>query len=236
MLEKSTISDRLTPAVHRVYFRFAGKLRSDGDLHRLLFGFTPEKRRDEGTWDWTTLVLRGVMHRRLRPGMRYLDMGCGPCAVLALYAALRLGCGEVWAMDHIPSAVSSANKTARGLKAPVHLAAGDLFTAISGAFDFITFNAPYIEPAFGRRIGVLHDILDERRFAGGEGGTETIRRFIAQCPGHLSRNGIAALGANSFYLKPWRIESLLPGSGLRVADRISNPLTLSYALLLEKDR
>lgn len=236
MLEKSIISDRLTPAVHRVYSRIAGKLRSDCDLHRLLFGFTPERRRDEGNWDWTTLVLRGVLCRRLRPGMRYLDMGCGPCAVLALYAALRLGCGEVWAVDHIPSVVSSARGTVRDLKAPVHLAAGDLFTAISGVFDFVSFNAPYIEPAFGRKIGVLRDILDERRFAGGEGGTETIRRFIAQCPGHLSRNGIAALGANSFYLKPERIERLIPGSGLCIAGLVSNPLTLSYALILEKAR
>ena len=48
--------------------------------------------------------------------------------------------------------------------------------------------------------------------------------------------GMAALGANSFYLKPERIESLVFGSGLRLTGRIGNPLTLSYALLLEKDR
>lgn len=45
-----------------------------------------------------------------------------------------------------------------------------------------------------------------------------------------------APGASSFYLKPGLVEKLIPGSGLRVADRISNPLTLSYARLLEKDR
>jgi methylase of polypeptide subunit release factors len=219
--------------LHRFYSAVARRIRSNRTLHGVLFGYRPEIEYYGGNWDWTTLLLRRALRQRLRPDMRFLDMGTGPAGVLAVYAALRLGCREVWAVDHVPELVASARSCAAFLGLNVHFRAGDLFEGLEGQFDLIAFNAPYIRREWGYRAGLFKDSLDERRWGGGEDGCRTISRFLAQCPGRLKPGGTVLLGANAFHLPATKLEALIPGSGLRKTGKLSHRLTLSYIFQLE---
>ncbi|MAG39868.1 protoporphyrinogen oxidase [Candidatus Pacearchaeota archaeon] len=105
----------------------------------------------------------------------YLDMGCGS-GILGK-KALDCGVKEVLSVDINPEAVEEAGK--KGIKA----IASDLFENVSGGFDVISFNAPYLP-------------LDERepegsRLAttGGEKGDEAAVRFLEEAKKHLAKNG-----------------------------------------------
>ncbi len=219
--------------LHRLYSTAAMRLRSNRDLHRMLFGYRPENRFSGGSWDWTTLLLRDVMKKRLRPEMSFLDMGTGPCGALALFAALNLGCRNVRAVDHLPELVDSARRCAEICGADVRFGVGDLFEGMDERFDMIVFNAPYMNPAYGRSVGLIRDNLDERRWSGGPDGCRTIVRCLGQCPGHLAPGGLALLGANAFHLPLARLEGMVDRSGLRPVGKIRHPLTLSYVFMLE---
>ena len=72
-----------------------------------------------GSHPSTRLVLQFLV-RRLVPGMRVLDYGCGSC-ILAI-AAAKLGAGSVDAVDVDPQAVETTNANARENQAAVRAA------------------------------------------------------------------------------------------------------------------
>lgn len=68
---------------------------------------------------------------------------------------------------------------------------GDLFEHVTGKYDFILTNPPYIDPKLSERVQasvVLHE--PSQALYGGAGGMEIIERIISEVPKYLSLNGV----------------------------------------------
>lgn len=119
-----------------------------------------------------------------------LDMGCGSGVLgLTLAAAWAAAGWTVVLADASDEAIALAgeNRAALGVaESAATLVASDLFASLTGSFDLVVANLPYVD----------HDemaaLQPEVRFDpagaldGGEGGVAVIRRFVDQLPGRLN--------------------------------------------------
>ena len=108
-----------------------------------------------------------------------LDVGAGT-GLIALLMARKAR--YVLGVDINPIAVELARENARinNIK-NVEFRVSDLFENVSGKFDVITFNAPYLP-------GEPEEPID-LALVGGETGREVIDRFIREVPDYLTENG-----------------------------------------------
>ena len=115
----------------------------------------------------------------VRPGEIALDVGTGT-GLIALLMARKAK--YVLGVDVNPKAVELARRNARlnGIS-NVEFRLSDLFENVSGRFDVITFNAPYLPGEPEKAIDLA--------LVGGKTGREVIDRFIAEVPDHLNENG-----------------------------------------------
>jgi release factor glutamine methyltransferase len=113
---------------------------------------------------------------------RVLDMGCGSGAN-AILAAQRTD--DVVAVDVNPHAVSATavNAAKNGVGDRVRCAVSDLFERVDGLFDVIVFDPPF--RWFAPRDMLERAITDENY--------ETLGRFLAEAPRHLSEDGCVLL-------------------------------------------
>lgn len=143
---------------------------------------------------------------------RVLDMGCGS-GVLSLLAARELGC-SVTATDHLPQAIATTGLNvreyeAKGFVRPGSISVtpgGDLFSPVSGSFDLVLFNAPWVvAPVHNPAETALND-PDQR----------TLTRFMAELPRYLNPGGRLLLGYsdNSGPKAVARVEELISQNGL----------------------
>jgi len=115
----------------------------------------------------------------VRPGEIALDVGTGT-GLIALLMARKAK--YVLGVDVNPKAVELARRNARlnGIS-NVEFRLSDLFENVSGRFEVITFNAPYLPGEPEKAIDLA--------LVGGKTGREVIDRFIAEVPDHLNENG-----------------------------------------------
>lgn len=131
----------------------------------------------------TFLLLDALESLEMKKTDSVLEIGTGT-GIIAIHIAKRAG--RVTATDVNPRAALCAKRNAQmnGVK-NVAFVMGDLFSMISGKFDTIIFNPPYLpqdaEDALG---GIL-----ERAWDGGRSGREVTDRFISQAVRHLKENG-----------------------------------------------
>ncbi|MFH2112674.1 MAG: HemK2/MTQ2 family protein methyltransferase [Candidatus Bathyarchaeota archaeon] len=125
------------------------------------------------------LLLRHV--ERLVSG-DVLDMGTGS-GIQAVAAALKEEVSSVTAVDINPAALIEAEKRGKmaGTLGKMRFTLSDLFSGVEGVFDWIIFNPPYL-PSEGE--------ADEASWAGGGGGGDVIRRFLAEAHSHLKPGGV----------------------------------------------
>jgi release factor glutamine methyltransferase len=123
------------------------------------------------------LLLRHVI--RLVEGS-VLDMGTGS-GILAVEAALKPGVTNVLAVDINPSAIEETRRRAaeQGASNKIGFKVGDLFEGITGRFDWIVFNPPYL-PEEG---------VEDSSWEGGPRGTEITERFLKDAASHLKKDG-----------------------------------------------
>lgn len=185
-------------------------------------------------WDFTTLVLRECLARRVRPWHRVLEVGTGPYGILAIPLVKRGGC-DVVACDISESYVESARDTARRNGVSLDVVQSDLLGAVCGQFDIIFFNSVYIPREVGRALGIDRFHERESDWCGGETGMETIVRFLSEAGPHLKRGGEVLLGFNSRYLRTESVvkRCLEKGYGLKTLCRSAwNP---SRVLVIRKE-
>ncbi|NJE54608.1 HemK2/MTQ2 family protein methyltransferase [Thermococcus sp. 21S9] len=115
----------------------------------------------------------------VNPGETALDVGTGT-GLIALLMARKAK--HVLGVDVNPKAVELARKNAllNGI-GNVEFRLSDLFENVSGRFDVITFNAPYLP-------GEPEEPID-LALVGGETGREVIDRFIREVPDYLAEKG-----------------------------------------------
>lgn len=171
------------------------------------------------------LVERILEHSLNRP-LRLLDMGTGS-GVLGISLALALGetCTEAVLADRSAEALALATENASLLGCDVTVVQSDLFASITGRFDLIAANLPYVAEADRESLSaeVGHD-PPEALFAGPD-GLEVLRRFIPGLPEALHPGGLVALEVGAE--QTGDVAALLEQSGLadirRCEDLSGNP-------------
>ena len=150
--------------------------------------------------DTETLVEEALA--RLRPGMCVLDLCTGSgCIAVSLaklgpeYLARKAAEDDSWkicvdASDILTEALAVARENAKRLGAQIRFIESDLFAEISGEYDMIVSNPPYIRTA---EIGELseevrlHEPL--QALDGAEDGLRFYREIVRQSPAHLAKDG-----------------------------------------------
>jgi len=114
------------------------------------------------------------------PGESFLEMGTGS-GLIALHAA-RLG-AKVTAADVNPRSVECARRNAARNGIRIEVVRSDLFEKVTGLFDVIAFNPPYLPGTASSTSWV------EKAWAGGEEGSEMSLRFLESAWKHLAPGG-----------------------------------------------
>lgn len=122
-------------------------------------------------------------------GGRVLDVGTG-CGIQAIVMAG--SAPEVLACDIDMEAVKCAEYNAHLNKSDIEIFQGDLFECMSGKFDLIVFNPPYLPSDLSGTDDELKKCWD-----GGENGREVIERFIGGAVEFLKSEGRVQLLASS---------------------------------------
>lgn len=134
-------------------------------------------------------VLENARHRK--DPLTILDLGTGS-GVIAISLAAELAHCEVCGVDVSLRALEVARRNAEsyGVDARVEFVHGDLFQPVSGRFDLIVSNPPYIASS---DIDSL--VVDVRQFDprlaldGGHDGLEFYRRILCDAGSFLNENG-----------------------------------------------
>ncbi|MDH7508820.1 MAG: methyltransferase [Methanomassiliicoccales archaeon] len=107
-----------------------------------------------------------------------LEIGCGT-GIISIHCAI--AGAIVTAVDINDAAVQCTRTNAERNCAHVNVIRSDLFSAITGKFDTIIFNPPYLP--------VEQDRDESVSWAGGRGGVEILARFLYYVPQFLKETG-----------------------------------------------
>ena len=128
--------------------------------------------------------------KKLRPGMRALDL-CTGSGILAITFRLEVPGASITGADVSFEALEVARENGAALGASVTWAQGDLFGAVSGAFDLVACNPPYLT---GEDMRCLQpEVAREPKLAlyGGADGLDFYRRIAEELPEKLNPGGTA---------------------------------------------
>lgn len=124
---------------------------------------------------------------------RCLDLGCGPGSI-ALALASEYPGAAVTGADASAEALSLARENAGQLGLRVDWVCTDWFSALSGQFDLIIANPPYLTPgewAAAEPEVRVHE--PENALVGGVDGMKDLHRIIERAPDYLAAAGLLAL-------------------------------------------
>lgn len=141
-----------------------------------------------------TEELAEMILANLPPGaLEILDMGCGSGVLGLTLAAERPDCRVTLAdVSADALALTRENAQRQGLE-NVSFIATDLFSEITGSFDLIAANLPYV-PA-GEATGMERELSHDPALAlfSGEDGMDLLRKFIPAAAAFLKPGGLFAL-------------------------------------------
>ena len=146
----------------------------------------------------TEILVEEVL-RVLEPDMRLLDIctgsGCIPIAIAKEFGELTGGAGlDVLASDISEEALHVARENAERLGVRIHFVKSDLFSEITGTFDVITANPPYIREADISLLDQEVRAFEPRTaLSGREDGLYFYRKITAEASDYLRRDGIMFL-------------------------------------------
>ncbi len=211
----------LTPDERTKFRAFIQKRRAGTPLQHLIgevsfFGLRFRVRRD-------ALIPRGeteeLLDRTLRlvprdQAARCLDLGTGS-GVIAVCLARYLPRASVTAVDISSTALDLARENAllNGVHDRVAFLESDWFQNVTGSFDLIVSNPPYVDTdVIGGLAAEVRDHEPRVALDGGKGGIEQIELLIAGACGHLEGGGCLLLEIG--HGQGDRVRDLLAESGL----------------------
>jgi release factor glutamine methyltransferase len=127
--------------------------------------------------------------------LRILDLGTGTgCLLLALLSELPTASGVGVDRSVAAARVAAENAAALGLGGRAAFVVGDWGQAVTGGFDLIVSNPPYIprDHIDGLELEVSR-YEPHLALAGGEDGLSAYRAILPDVPGFLSPGGVAVL-------------------------------------------
>ena len=130
-----------------------------------------------------------ILQWELPKDLEILDMGCGS-GVLGLSLAAARPDWKISLADVSPDALALTEENARSLGLTnVSLTHSDLFSQITGTFDGIVANLPYIPEA--ERATLTREVMHDPALAlfSGDDGLDLIRRFVPDAFHHLKPGG-----------------------------------------------
>ncbi|AVS71568.1 peptide chain release factor N(5)-glutamine methyltransferase [Paracidovorax avenae] len=131
--------------------------------------------------DWALEVLRPL------PAPRVADLGTGSGAIaLALRHGLP-GASVVLAVDASADALAVARANAQRLHLPVDFVRTSWLDGISGPFDAVVSNPPYIEEDDPHLVALVHE--PRQALASGPDGLDDIRTIVVQSASRLAPGG-----------------------------------------------
>ena len=130
-----------------------------------------------------------------QPPSRVVDVGCGS-GVIGLSLGLEWQDSNVFLVDISSQALALAEENAkRHIESHnrFQLIEADLLDGISGPFDLVVANLPYISTS--ELPGLEPELQYDPQLAleGGEKGIEIVERLIRQLPGKIAKGGVLAL-------------------------------------------
>jgi len=141
--------------------------------------------------DTETIVEEAML--RLHDGMKILDMCTGSGCILLSLLKYSNDCEGIGA-DISEEALAVARRNAEKLGIDATFLTSDLFGNVTGTFDIIVSNPPYIETA------VIDTLMEEVRnyepllaLDGGEDGLVFYRRIAVEARKYLTRGGVLLL-------------------------------------------
>lgn len=135
----------------------------------------------------TELLVQLALDRlRSRPAARVLDLGTGS-GCIAITLALESPPARVLAVDRSATALAVAAANARRLGAAVEFLRSDWFDAVTGRFDLIVSNPPYVAAADPHLPALRHE--PRQALVAGADGLDDLRRIVAAAPAHLQAGG-----------------------------------------------
>jgi release factor glutamine methyltransferase len=135
-----------------------------------------------------------VKKQLLTKPARILDVGCGSGVIgLTLSKDLGSDCEQLTLADLSTEALSLCEQNRKALEVKATLIESNLFSSITGTFDLIVANLPYI--AYGERAKLEPEVLHDPRIAlfSGSDGLDLLRLFCAECTAYLNTGGLVAL-------------------------------------------
>lgn len=91
--------------------------------------------------------------------------------------------------SHLDTIQKNLNLNLPQVKERFEITQSDLFENISGQFDFILSNPPYIDPALDRTEVSVKSHEPHGALYGGVEGLELVKRIIAESPRYLNKDG-----------------------------------------------
>ena len=122
---------------------------------------------------------------QLEPDGQLLEVGTGSGLIAVKMAE---NGWQVTASDIHQESVKEAEELAVEKDVEVHFISSDLFGNISGEYDLVVFNPPYLPGG---------DDVEGRTWKGGEKGVEITERFLEQVRDYLADGGRAVFVASS---------------------------------------
>ncbi|MEO8165181.1 MAG: 50S ribosomal protein L3 N(5)-glutamine methyltransferase [Betaproteobacteria bacterium] len=152
--------------------------------------------------DERAIVPRSLIAELLRDGLhpwvrdehsvaRALDL-CTGSGCLAILLALAFPEAQVDATELSVDALAVAQRNVADYELidRVNLVRGDLFAGLTGRYDVIVCNPPYVNRESMERLPREYHAEPQMALAGGADGLDIIRRLLAQAGSHLNAGGI----------------------------------------------
>lgn len=137
--------------------------------------------------DTETLVEEAL--KKVRPDMKVLDMCTGSgCIIISIIK--NVPSAEGYAVDISKQALNVAKENAKSNEVPVNFERSDLFDNVTGVYDVIVSNPPYIPtaeiPKLMPEVGSFEPL---EALDGKEDGLFFYRKIVAECGSYLKEDG-----------------------------------------------